>query len=165
MAVPQINSNALAADSRSLNALKLQAGLNTPASIKEAAKQFESLFMRELIKSMRDATMKSGLLDSASGDLGQDLLDQQLAVHMSGMPGGLSDMIARQLSRQMAPADGAGAPVSSRAAPAPEVTAGATASANQASLNRAGRVRGQRKTEPTTCVSGYLLFSTKRSMR
>jgi flagellar protein FlgJ len=94
-------SNALAADARSLNSLKLQAGQNTPASIKEAAKQLESLFMRELIKSIRDATMKSGMLDSAQGDLGADLLDQQLAVQMSGQPGGLSDLIAQQLSRQM----------------------------------------------------------------
>ena len=72
-------SNALAADARSLNTLKLQAGQNTPGAIKEAAKQFESLFMRELIKSMREATMKSGLLDSPGGDLSADLLDQQLA--------------------------------------------------------------------------------------
>ena len=99
------SSNALAADARSLNQLKLQAGQNTPAAIKEAAKQFESLFMRELIKTMREATMKSGLLDSASGDLSADLLDQQLAVQMSGMPGGLSDMIARQLSKQTAGSD------------------------------------------------------------
>ena len=104
-------TNALAADGRSLNTLKLQAGQNTPASIKEAAKQFESLFMRELIKSMREATMKSGMLESAGGDLGADLLDQQLSVHMSGMPGGLSEMIARQLSQQTAPAaSGAAAP-------------------------------------------------------
>ena len=105
------STNALAADGRSLNTLKLQAGQNTPASIKEAAKQFESLFMRELIKSMREATMKSGMLESAGGDLGADLLDQQLSVHMSGMPGGLSEMIARQLSQQTAPAaSGAAAP-------------------------------------------------------
>ena len=103
MAFAQIgnNMNGLAADARTLNTLKLQAGQNTPGAIREAAKQFESLFMRELIKSMRDATMKSGMLDSAGGDLGADLLDQQLAVHMSGMPGGLSDMIARQLSQQI----------------------------------------------------------------
>ncbi len=111
------SSNALAADARSLNALKLQAGQNTPATIKEAAKQFESLFMRELIKSMRDATAKSGLLDSPGGDLSQDLLDQQLAVHMSGMPGGLSDLIARQLSLQTTPADGAALPVAARPVP------------------------------------------------
>ena len=98
------SSNALAADARSLNALKLQAGKNTPAAIKEAARQFESLFMRELIKSMREATMKSGMLESSGGELGQDLLDQQLAVQMSGRPGGLSDTITRQLMLQTAPA-------------------------------------------------------------
>jgi len=108
-------TNALAADGRSLNTLKLQAGQNSPAAIKEAAKQFESLFMRELIKSMREATMKSGMLDSAGGDLGADLLDQQLSVHMSGMPGGLSEMIARQLSQQTGTP--AAAPATPQAAP------------------------------------------------
>ncbi len=94
-------SDALAADGRTLGALKARAGQNTPESIQEAAKHFESLFMRELIKSMREATMKSGLLDSPGGDLGADLLDQQFAVQMSGQPGGLSELIAKQLLRQM----------------------------------------------------------------
>ena len=115
-----VSTNALAADGRSLNTLKLQAGQNSPAAVKEAAKQFESLFMRELIKSMREATMKSGMLESAGGDLGTDLLDQQLSVHMSGMPGGLSDMIARQLSQQTAaPAATAAPEAATRAGPAP----------------------------------------------
>ena len=105
--IQQTSANALAADGRSLNALKLQAG-STPASIKEAAKQFESLFMRELIKSMREATMKSGMLDSPGADLGADLLDQQFAVQMSGQPGGLSDLIAKQLTRQMGNVDAGG---------------------------------------------------------
>ena len=96
-----LGASGLAADAKSLNLLKLQAGQNTPGAIKEAAKQFESLFMRELIKSMREATMKSGLMDSPGGDLGADLLDQQFAVQMSGQPGGLSDLIAKQLARQM----------------------------------------------------------------
>jgi flagellar protein FlgJ len=102
-------SNALAADAGSLGKLKLQAGQDSPAAIKETAKQFESLFMRELIKTMRQATMKSGMLDNAGSDLGTDLLDQQFAVQMSGQPGGLSDLIAAQLSRQTgtATADGA----------------------------------------------------------
>ena len=112
------NSNALAGDARSLNLLKLQASQASPAAIKETAKQFEALFMREMIKSMREATMKSGLLDSPQGDLGADLLDQQLAVQMSGRPGGLSDLIAKQLTRQMS---GAGA-----AAPAPTAPAAVT---------------------------------------
>lgn len=103
-------SDALAADARSLNALKAQAGQNTPESIQQAAKQFESLFMRELIKSMREATMKSGLMDSPGGDLGADLLDQQFAVQMSGQPGGLSELIAKQLSRQMGNPEEAASP-------------------------------------------------------
>jgi len=94
-------SNALAADANSLGKLKFQAGKDSPAAIRETAKQFESLFMRELIKSMREATMKSGMLDNPGSDLGTDLLDQQFAVQMSGQPGGLSDLIAAQLSRQM----------------------------------------------------------------
>ncbi|XAH23067.1 flagellar assembly peptidoglycan hydrolase FlgJ [Xylophilus sp. GW821-FHT01B05] len=102
------SSNALAADARSLNALKLQAGQDSPAAIKETAKQLESLFMRELLKSMREATMKSGLTDNAGSDLGTDMLDQQFAVKMSGQPGGLSEMIARQLSRQSTSADADG---------------------------------------------------------
>lgn len=97
--------NALAADARSLNRLKLDASQNSPEATREAAKQFESLFMREMIKSMREATMKSGLLDGAQGDLGTDLLDQQLSVQMAGRPGGLSEAIARQLSQVMGGGD------------------------------------------------------------
>jgi flagellar protein FlgJ len=102
VAVP---SNALVADIQSLGNLKMDAGKQTPESIQETAKQFESLFMKELLKSMREATVKSGMLDSAGGDLGTDLLDQQFAVQMSGQPGGLSTLIAQQLTRQMGGAD------------------------------------------------------------
>ena len=98
-------ANALAADARSLNQLKFEAGQNSAQAARETAKQFESLFMREMIKSMREATLKSGLLDNAQGDLGTDLLDQQLSVQMSGQQGGLSEAIARQLSRQMGGAE------------------------------------------------------------
>ena len=115
-------SDALAADARSLGALKAQAGQNTPESLPQAAQQFESLFMRELIKSMREATMKSGLMDSPGGDLGADLLDQQFAVQMSGQPGGLSELIAKQLSRQMGNPEEA-APASPTGSATPQVSA------------------------------------------
>ena len=94
----------LAADGNSLNDLKALAGKDEKAALKETAKQFEALFMRELLKSMREATMKSGLLDNEQGDLGTDLLDQQYATQMTGLPGGLSEMIERQLSQKIAPA-------------------------------------------------------------
>lgn len=95
-------SNALAVDIRSLNSLKYDAGTaSNTQTTREVAKQFESLFMRELIKSMREATQKSGMMDSEGENLGTDLLDQQLAVSLAGMPGGLSEAIERQLGRQI----------------------------------------------------------------
>jgi peptidoglycan hydrolase FlgJ len=122
------NPQALSADTQSLGALKLEAGKNSKSAIKETAKQFESLFMRELIKSMREATMKSGMLDSPGGDLGTDLLDQQFAVQMSGKSGGLSDLIEQQLTRQMgtppagAPQTGKSAAVSPSSAPSSAIS-------------------------------------------
>ncbi len=92
----------LAADGSSLDRLKYQAGqAATPQTIRETAKQFEALFMRELMKSMRETTMSSGMFDSPMGDMGTSMLDEQYAVQMSGMPGGLSELIAKQLMRQL----------------------------------------------------------------
>jgi peptidoglycan hydrolase FlgJ len=100
----------LAVDSKALDNLNSLAGRDAKAAVKESARQFEALFMRELLKSMREASMKSGLMDNEASDLGTDLLDQQWATQMTGMPGGLSEMIERQLMQQIAPAQ-AGVPV------------------------------------------------------
>jgi flagellar protein FlgJ len=94
-------TNTLTTDLRSLDALRSRAGSDPKGAIKEAAKAFETLFMQELMKSMRAATLSSGMFDDAGGKLGTDLLDTQYAAKMSGLPGGLSEMIARQLERQM----------------------------------------------------------------
>ncbi|WP_426305290.1 flagellar assembly peptidoglycan hydrolase FlgJ [Acidovorax facilis] len=126
-------SNALAVDIRSLNALKYDAGTaNNAQTTREVAKQFESLFMRELIKSMRDATMKSGLMEGEQANLGQDMLDQQLSVSMSGQQGGLSEAIARQLSRQMGGADTNFSVPSTLSLPQAQPRAAATPSAAEA---------------------------------
>jgi flagellar protein FlgJ len=101
MAANPLMPTGLAADPTALNALKGAAG-NDKAALKEAAKQFEALFMRELLKSMREATSKSGLMDSEGENLGTDLLDQQFAVQLSGLPGGLASAIERQLGAQLA---------------------------------------------------------------
>jgi flagellar protein FlgJ len=119
----------------SATALKARASSDPKATIKAAAKQFEALFMQQLMKSMREATMSSGLLDNGGTQLGTEMLDAQYANQMTGLPGGLSDMIARQLERQMsgssaanvsaaiAPASAAGAPgASSASAPNPTPT-------------------------------------------
>lgn len=122
----------LAADPSALNALRYgTGGGGDKAALKEAAKQFESLFMRELIKSMREATSKSGLMDNEGSDMGTDLLDQQFAVQLSGLPGGLSEAIERQLGRQM----GGNAAASGGASPGSAISA--TTSTTPSTVSRA----------------------------
>ncbi|OSZ74257.1 flagellar assembly peptidoglycan hydrolase FlgJ [Hydrogenophaga sp. IBVHS1] len=112
MSMSPLTPQGLAADPTALNALRYGSGKgNDKAALKEAAKQFESLFMRELIKSMREATQKSGLMDGEGSDMGTDLLDQQFSVQLSGLPGGLSEAIERQLARQMKGVDAEAGPL------------------------------------------------------
>ncbi|MEN9629154.1 MAG: peptidoglycan hydrolase FlgJ [Pseudomonadota bacterium] len=94
-------ANRLGYDARSLEALKGAAAQDPKAAVREAARQFESLFMQELLKSMRSTTLGSGMLDNEGSKLGTEMLDTQLAGQLSGMKGGLSDAIMRQLERQM----------------------------------------------------------------
>jgi flagellar protein FlgJ len=91
-------------DGNALRSLRAQATSDPRAAVQQAAKQFEALFMQELMKSMRSATMSSGLLDNSGTAMGTELLDGQFAQKLTGLPGGLSAMIARQLERQLAPA-------------------------------------------------------------
>jgi flagellar protein FlgJ len=101
----------LAGDAQSLAALRTRAAADPQAAVREVAKQFEALFMQELMKSMRAATVSSGMLDNEGSKLGTEMLDQQFALQMTGLPGGLSQSIERQLQRQtgLAPAAAAAA--------------------------------------------------------
>ena len=97
-----ITSNpSAAADNRGIDALRASAARDPKGAIKAAAKQFEALFMQELMKSMRAATLSSGMLDNAGTQMGTEMLDTQFAQKMTGLPGGLSEAIAKQLERQM----------------------------------------------------------------
>ncbi len=102
---PGTSLDGLALDARSLDALRRDAAQDPRAALRQAAGQFEALFMQQLLKSMRDAMPKSGLFDGAGHDTYVGMLDQQLAQSMSNRPGGLAGIIARQLERNLAPAD------------------------------------------------------------
>ncbi len=93
-AITSLNADPLAT-------LRSAAARDPKAAIQEAAKQFEGLFMQELMKSMRQATLSSGMLDNEGTQLGTEMLDTQFAAKLTGMKGGLSEAIARQLERQM----------------------------------------------------------------
>ena len=113
-------SQRLASDPTSLAALKTRAAQDPKGAAREAAKLLESLFMQQMLKHMRAASLDTGL-DNEGSKLGTDMLDSQLALQISGKPGGLADVVARQLERQFSVLPGdvlAGAP----AKPAPPTT-------------------------------------------
>ncbi|HEY4069020.1 MAG TPA: flagellar assembly peptidoglycan hydrolase FlgJ [Burkholderiaceae bacterium] len=98
--------------SNDLATLRTRAASDPKAAIKAAAKQFEAMFVQQLMKSMRESSQASGMLDNEGTAMGNEMLDAQYADKMSGLPGGLADVIARQLERQVtgvaAPAGGGG---------------------------------------------------------
>lgn len=97
-----VNSNSpLNSDFRALAMLRNTAATDPKTAVKEAAKQFEGIFMQQLMKSMREASMSSGMLDNAGTKMGTEMLDTQFANKMTGLAGGLSEVIARQLDRQL----------------------------------------------------------------
>ena len=100
-AIPSTSQNGLAYDTRSLDTLRARAASDPKAAVREAAKQFETLFMNELMKSMRATTLQSGMLDNAGTGMGTEMLDTQFAGQLAGRPGGLSEAIMKQLERQM----------------------------------------------------------------
>lgn len=94
-------SPSLASDVRGVDSLRATASRDPKAAVQAVAKQFEALFMQELMKSMRQATLSSGMLDNSGTKMGTEMLDTQFANQMTGLPGGLSQAIVKQLERQM----------------------------------------------------------------
>ena len=85
-------------DFSQLESLKAQAQANPDAALEEVAQQFESLFLQMMLKSMRDATMKSDLFGSDQMESYQSMADQQIALTLS-QQGGMG--LARVLVEQM----------------------------------------------------------------
>ena len=96
-------AGSLAIDANGLEQLKAQAKNAPDKAIAGAAKQFESMFLGMIMKSMREATPKDGLFDSEQTKMYTAMLDQQFAQQMATRGTGLADAITRQLSRGTAP--------------------------------------------------------------
>ncbi len=97
--LPDANAPVNANDFKQFAALRRGAQANDPATLRAVAKQFESLFTKMMLQSMRDASMGDPMFGSDQGDMYQDMADDQLAVQMSEGRGlGLADMLIRQLS-------------------------------------------------------------------
>lgn len=89
----------LALDPRGLEKLRADAGAAPEKAIRDAARQFETLFVNMLLKSMREAAPQDGPLDSEQTRMYTGMLDQQLAQAMSARGIGLADVMVRQLSK------------------------------------------------------------------
>ena len=132
------------ADFQGLDRLRASAARQDPQALREAARQFEGLFTAMRLKSMREASLGSGLGDSEETKTYQDMYDQQLALQMAHGKGlGLAEMLMQQLTRANAAhgtAATAATPASAAPAAAPPVTGAAAAdkisSAQQASFVR-----------------------------
>ena len=86
-------------DFNGLAKLKNEAKAKTPEAILEVAKQFESVFVGMMLKSMRQVKLAEGILDNNQSEFYRDMYDQQLSIHLAGERGiGLSDLIVKQLS-------------------------------------------------------------------
>jgi flagellar protein FlgJ len=123
----------LALDVQGVDALRRTVRNSPDEGLRQAARQFEAVFMQMVIKSMREATPSDGLFGGQQEKMYTSMLDQQLAQGLSGRGVGLAEAMYAQLARTAAPArpvaDG-GLPLTPspelRAAPAaPSAPAGA----------------------------------------
>ncbi|WDY57884.1 flagellar assembly peptidoglycan hydrolase FlgJ [Pseudomonas sp. PSKL.D1] len=85
-------------DVRGLQRLRSEAGREGEAGLKEAARQFEALFLQNMLKSMRAAIPKSELSNNSQTELYTEMLDQQLAQNLAGRGMGLADQLTRSLA-------------------------------------------------------------------
>ncbi len=92
-------------DFSGLNALKSVAHKDKQAALQQVAQQFESLFLSEMLKSMRkanDVFAEGNFLNSHRTEFYQDMFDRQLSLTLASNHGtGLAEALVRQLSRQV----------------------------------------------------------------
>ncbi|WP_455824881.1 flagellar assembly peptidoglycan hydrolase FlgJ [Pseudomonas graminis] len=91
-------------DLNRLNQLKVGDDKNSEGNMRKVAQEFESLFLSEMLKSMRSATEalgKDNPLNTPAAKQYQEMYDQQLAVSMSREGGGigLADVLMRQMQK------------------------------------------------------------------
>jgi len=82
-------------DFQGLSQLKTEAGARSPEATREAARQFEALFVQMMLKSMRDA---NAVLGEERDTTYEEMFDKQIALEMSQGKGlGLGELMVRQL--------------------------------------------------------------------
>ncbi len=72
--------------------------------LKTAAKQFEAIFLRQMIGAMRSSSMGEDILGSEASNQFRDMSDSRLADSMAGSGAlGIADLLMRQFGATKAP--------------------------------------------------------------
>lgn len=98
----QNTPNRLAVDVKASQDLREALKKNPQEGLQQAAKQFETMFLQMVLKSMRDATPLDGLLNNDQSRFYTAMLDQQLAQNLaSGQGVGFAKLIEQQLGQYL----------------------------------------------------------------
>lgn len=104
--ITELRGNLAAA--QDMATLRLQARRDPESALPAVARQFESLFVKMMLKSMRAASLGDPLFDSPGMDLYRDMHDQEMARQVSASDGvGLARLMVRQLRGIPGPGHGA----------------------------------------------------------
>ncbi|WP_167854666.1 flagellar assembly peptidoglycan hydrolase FlgJ [Escherichia sp. E3659] len=90
-------SNGAAFDEHSLDGLKRDVKSNSANGLRVAAQQLEGLFVQMMLKSMRDASLGSGAMDSQQSSMFTSMFDQQISqnIAQTGKLGFADQMVAQ----------------------------------------------------------------------
>ncbi|MGY2258371.1 flagellar assembly peptidoglycan hydrolase FlgJ [Pseudomonas sp. SDO55104_S430] len=155
-------------DLNRLNQLKV-GDKNSDANMRKVAQEFESLFLGEMLKSMRSATEalgKDNPLNTPEAKQYQEMYDQQLAVSMSREGGGigLADVLMRQMSKNKPLAPGEAATLSAAKQEAAKAAAQTPIAAGTVAVNGPlSRVNGERPLWASRSVSAPTGEGTHRN--
>ena len=86
-------------DPQGLQALKREANQDPTKALLPVAKQFESVYLQMMLKSMREAVPEGGLFTDEATKSYRDMFDSQLAVNLAEQGGiGLAKVMVKQLT-------------------------------------------------------------------
>jgi flagellar protein FlgJ len=85
-------------DFEALGRLKGKAAKDGKSAVRETAQQFEALFLQMMMKSMRDASFKSDLVESQAKDTFEGMFDKEVSLAMAKKNTlGLADMLIKNM--------------------------------------------------------------------
>ena len=74
--------------------------LDRNASLREAAEQFEAIFLNEFIKQARKAKLAEDIFGSEAQDTYQDMMDREMSTQLAGRVNlGIAEALVRQLGQ------------------------------------------------------------------